>query len=80
MGLSGSRLNTTLTASFLAQLQAKFPVDASLKTQEKIDMAAAQQKLAEAFGNSAGPDVVSEITTNAVVPGVMSGGSMTVVT
>ncbi len=77
MGLSGSRLTGTLAADYLTQLQALFPVNASLLAAEKTAYATAQQNIATAFANAGGPDVVNEISGHAVVTvtGVSSGVS-----
>lgn len=68
MALSGTRLQTALASDIYAQLQAIFPLNADLLAAEKTLILAAQQNLANAMANAAGPDIVSEITGNAVVP------------
>ena len=80
MALNGSRLTGTLYTDILAQLQSLFPVNVSLLAQEQADYNTGQQNLAHAIANAAGPDVVTEITGNAVVTGVQTGGGTAVVT
>lgn len=68
MALSGSRLQTALAGDILTQLQANFPVSASLLPAEKTLMNNAMTQLANSIAAGTGPDVVTEITTHAVVP------------
>ena len=68
MSLSGSRLTTALAADILTALQSAFPVNSSLLTAEKSSINTNQQKMATAIANGSGADIVTEITTNAIVP------------
>lgn len=68
MSLSASRLNTARYGSVLADIQAQFPLPGGLQSSEQAQYAAYQQKMAHAISDHEGTDVVTEITTNAVVP------------
>lgn len=69
MSLSGSRLGGQLSTDYYSALEAAFPVNPSLLTSEKAGITADLQAFATALGSAGGPDIVSEITGNAVVPG-----------
>jgi hypothetical protein len=75
MALSGTRLKSALSADYLTQLQSLFPIPAALLAAEKSAAASAQSALANALANAGGPDIVAEITGNAVVPvpGITTG-------
>ncbi len=75
MALSGSRLKTALAADIFTQLQIQFPINGSLLSAEQTYIGTAQQDLANAIAAAVGPDVVTEVTTNAVasVTGVTTG-------
>lgn len=83
MALSGTRLRAAEKSGILTQLQTLFPIDASLLTAEKTAIAAAQDKIAEAFAYGGAPATVSEITGNAllasgiVTTGLGAGGAVT---
>lgn len=73
MSLNGPRLATALKADIYTQLQTVFPMPPDLLPPEQEAYAVYQQKLANAIGDGAGPDVVTEITGNAVVPFPIAG-------
>lgn len=72
MALSGSRLNSARYTSALADIQTQFPMPAGLLAAEQTAYALYQQKMAHAISDHDGTDVVTEITTNAVVPSVVA--------
>ena len=80
MALSGNRLKAALATDIGQQLIAMFQLNGDLLPAEKQGYLDSQQKIADAIANAAGPDVVSEITGNAVVPGITAGPGATVVT
>jgi hypothetical protein len=80
MSLSGTRLKNALATDINTQLTIQFPVNVSLLAAEQALYTAGQQKIADAIANAAGPDVVTEITGHAAVPGIQPGVGATVVT
>lgn len=68
MALSGTRLNTQRYSTVLSDIQAQFPVPTGLLAAEQTAFAANQQKIAHSVADHEGSDVVTEITTNALVP------------
>lgn len=84
MSLSGTRLQSSLAADFLAQIQAKFPIPSTLLAAEKTALQGAQTNLANAMAAAAGPDVVTEVKnasvsttdTGTVTSGAGSGGTV----
>lgn len=74
MAMNGARLIGTLAADYLTQLQALFPINASLLPAEKTYIATAQTNLANALANAGGPDIVTEVKNATVaVTGVTTG-------
>jgi len=80
MPLSGTRLKNALTTDIATQLATQFPVNGSLLAPEQALYTTSQQKIAQAIADAAGPDVVTEITGNALVPAVTAGLGTAVVT
>lgn len=72
MSLLGSRLTTARYAAALSEIQNLFPINSSLLSAEKTALASWQDKLAQAVTKNEGQDIVTEITTNAVVPSTTS--------
>jgi hypothetical protein len=67
MPLLGTRLATALKADILTALQAAFPIPGGLLPAEQAMIQTQQTALATAIANGSGPDIIAEITTNALV-------------
>lgn len=73
MPLDGARLTGALFSDIKAQMDALFPINADLLDDEKALAEEGREKFCHAIANAAGPDVVDEIVTNAVVPSGIAG-------
>jgi hypothetical protein len=73
MALSGAVLNTAIKAAVLAELQAQFPVSASLTADEQTAYNANQVKLATAIAACAG-SIVTHIVSSTIVAGTVTTG------